>query len=390
MRVVYSFPHPVGRPGIGTTAFHQIRGLVGHGVEVLLVCTSLERELKPETTVVETLVVGGRRIPHRAIGVTRAYRYHDRRVAGMLRRRWSDVDLVHCWPYASVATLTAAQELGIPCVREVPNTHTGFAFEAVMRENEKVGIGPINGHSHTFDANVLEREQTEYRLADVLLVPSAFSKKTFLDRAVPAEKLVLHRYGFDAERFYAPADASDRSEGGLNALFVGSCEPRKGLHYALEAWIASGAADTGRFVICGSFVPGYRDALARWLDHPSVVTRGFVSDPGPLMRESDVFLFPSIEEGSAIVTYEAQASGCVLVVSDATGARAEHMRHALVHVAGDVATLTSHLRRLNEDRDLLRQLRRATVAARADLSWDAAAEELACIYANVCRAGPEP
>jgi glycosyltransferase involved in cell wall biosynthesis len=383
MRVLYSFPHPVGRPGIGTTAFHQVRALIDQGVDVLLICTSLERELQPEATVVQTLVVRGHRIPHRAIGVTRAYRYHDHRVARALRRRTVDVDLVHCWPYASIATFTAARALGIPCVREVPNTHTGYAFDTVAREAEKLGLSPIAGHSHTFDPDVLAREQTEYRLADVLLVPSGFAERTFLDRGVPAEKLVLHRYGFDPTQFHAPAETFDRVDGGLRALFVGSCEPRKGLHYALEAWIASRAAEMGRFVICGSFVPGYREALGPRLEHPSVVTRGFVRNPGPLMRESDVFLFPSIEEGSAIVTYEAQASGCVLVVSDATGARVDHMRQGLVHRAGDVDTLTVHVRQLNEDRDLLRELRRATIAARNELTWDRAGEELAGIYAAV-------
>ncbi len=144
--------------------------------------------------------------------------------------------------------------------------------------------------------------------------------------------------------------------------------PGKGLHYALQAWLASGAAESGRFVVCGGFVPGYREAVAEWLHHPSVDVRGFVDDPGALMRESDVFVFPSVEEGSALVTYEAQASGCVLVVSDATGARVEHMRHGLVHSAGDLETLTEHLRWLNADRDQLARFRAATLAARGELT----------------------
>ncbi len=170
--------------------------------------------------------------------------------------------------------------------------------------------------------------------------------------------------------------------GGLNALFVGSCEPRKGLHYALQAWIDSGAAETGRFVICGNFVPGYREVVAKWLEHPSVEVRGFVDDPGLLMRQSDVFVFPSIEEGSALVTYEAQASGCVLVVSDATGARVEHLRTGLVHSAGDIETLTAHVRELSADPELRRRLRRATLERRDELTWDRAAEELVAVYAQ--------
>jgi glycosyltransferase involved in cell wall biosynthesis len=384
MRVLYSFPHPVGRTGIGTTAFHQIQGAMRQGVELVLYCTSLERELEGEARVVETLRVGGRRVPHRAMGVDRAYRYHDRRVARALRAGAEAVDLVHSWPSASVKTFSAARALGIPCLREVPNTHTGYAFEAVARETAKLGLEPVRGHSHTFIPALLAREELEYALADVLLVPSEFSLKTFSKRGIPSAKLALHRYGFEPDRFYPLRDDSrPRRADGLLALYVGSCEPRKGLHYALQAWVESGAAELGRFVVCGEFVNGYREAVARWLAHPSVEVRGFVSDPGPLMRESDILLFPSVEEGSAIVTYEAQACGCVLVVSDATGARVEHGRQGLVHRAGDVETLTSHLRQLAEDRSLLRRLRRATLAARDDLGWDAAGKELAAVYAGL-------
>jgi glycosyltransferase involved in cell wall biosynthesis len=390
MRALYSFPHPIGKPGIGTIAFHQVQGLIHRGIDVLLMCTSLARTPDSVAAVEETLAVRGRRIPHRVIGVARAYRHHDARVARALRRLKVGVDLVHCWPHASIATCTAARALGIPSVREVPNTHTGYAFDAVTREIDKLGLTPIAGHSHTFDPNGLAREETEYRLADILLVPSEFAKKTFLERGVPAEKLWLHQYGFDPTRFHPPRDAIDRVDGGLTALFVGSCEPRKGLHHALQAWVASGAAGTGRFVICGSFVPGYREALASWLEHPSVEIRGFVDDPGTLMRQSDVFVFPSIEEGSALVTYEAQASGCVPVVSDAAGARLEHMREGLVHPAGDLETLTAHLRRLNEDRAFLSELRRAAIAARDQLTWQRAAEELASIYTSVCEKAEAP
>jgi glycosyltransferase involved in cell wall biosynthesis len=163
-------------------------------------------------------------------------------------------------------------------------------------------------------------------------------------------------------------------------VFVGRCEPRKGLHYALESWIASGAAERGTFVVCGRFYPGYRELLEPLLSHPSVRVVGWVDDPGRLMRESDVFLFPSIEEGSAFVTYEAQASGCALVVSDATGARCEHMAEGLVHEAGDQATLTEHLRLLDGDPDLLQTLRANAVAARPRLTWAYSAEEIAGLY----------
>jgi glycosyltransferase involved in cell wall biosynthesis len=99
------------------------------------------------------------------------------------------------------------------------------------------------------------------------------------------------------------------------------------------------------------------------------------------MRQSDVFVLPSVEEGSALVTYEAQACGCVLAVSDATGARCEHRRTGLVHPARDVDALAAHLRELEGDPALLARLRAATVARLDELTWDRSAEQQAGVYA---------
>ena len=54
------------------------------------------------------------------------------------------------------------------------------------------------------------------------------------------------------------------------------------------------------------------------------------------MRKSNILVLSSIEEGSALVTSEARASGCVLLVSEAAGAICTHMENALVHRVGDV------------------------------------------------------
>jgi glycosyltransferase involved in cell wall biosynthesis len=379
VRLLYSFPHALGRPGIGTTAYHQAAGAIRQGLDVTVVCTSLARELPGALRVVETLRVGGRRVPHRALGVRRAYSWHDRRCAGLLDDLAGEIDLVHCWPAGCLATLRRAGELGIPTAREVPNTHTRYAFQAVARESESTGVAQARGHSHTFSAEVLAAEEAEYDAADLLLVPSEFSLATFLANDVPPGKLALHRYGADPGAFFPAEDRAPES--GLTAVFVGGCEPRKGLHHALRAWIHSGAAETGRFVIAGEFVPGYAESLGPLLEHPSVDVRGFASDPAAVMRAADVLVLPSVEEGSALVTYEAQLCGCVPVVSDASGARCVHGRTGLVHPAGDVELLTDHLRLLHQNPELLACLRRAVLAERERLTWDAAAAELAEVYA---------
>ena len=381
MRVLYSFPDAVGKPGIGTTAFHQIQGVIDQGVELTLYCTSIERPVPGAARVVETLGIGGHRIPHRAVGRERAYRHHDRRVALALARLRDEIDLVHCWPGAVVKTAETARRLGIPSVREVINTHTGWGFDRVRRETAALGMELPPNHSHTFDARKLAREEAEFQAVDLLSAQSEFSKGTFVERGFDADRVAIHQNGFDAGRFYPDTDerATDRP---LTAIFVGRAEPRKGLHHALRAWLDSGVADRGRFLICGDFVPGYSEALGGLLEHPSIEVTGYVGDVGALMRSADVFVLPSVEEGSALVTYEAQACGCVLLVSDATGARSRHGHNSLIHPAGDSGVLTQQFALLDRDRELLAALRSATIEAIPTLTWERGAEELVSVYTS--------
>jgi glycosyltransferase involved in cell wall biosynthesis len=380
VRVLYSFPHTLGKPGIATTALHQIQGLIEQGVTVDVACTYLERELPGPRRVVETLKVGRRRVPHRALGVYRAYAYHDWRVARMLERLHAEVDLVHAWPAGCLRTFAAARRLGIPSFREVPSAHTRTAYEDAAREAAAIGVELPPDHHHRHDPAHLDRELREFEAADYLLVPSGYVERTFVERGHAPERLLRHRYGFDPDAFGAAAETRVSNGDGLTAVFVGRGEPNKGLHHALRAWIDSGAGDRGHLLVCGDVLPAYRERIADLLDHGSVRELGFVSDVGSVMRDADVLLLPSVTEGSALVTYEAQAAGCALLVSEAAGAPCTHLEEGLVHAPGDVAALTEHLRRVDGDRDLLRELRRKAVANAAGLTWSAAGEQLVRAY----------
>src|SRR4029079_13405861 len=124
-----------------------------------------------------------------------------------------------------------------------------------------------------------------------------------------------------------------------------------------EAWLNSPASERGRLLIAGEFLPEYEARLAPLLAHPSVEALGHRSDVPELMRNSDALVLPSIEEGSALVTSEALASGCVPGVSDGYRAQCQDGVDGLVHRVGDVDALAAHLTALDTDRDLLARLR---------------------------------
>ena len=377
--ILYSFPFRIGTDRICATAGYQVAGAAMAGARMTVLAGSIGRPFPPGIRTRSTLAAGPFRLPIRYFGNSRACRLHDWFTARWLERHATEIDLVHGWPLASLQTMRVAKRLGIPFLLERPNAHTAYAYEATAIECRHLGIKMPPGHDHDYNQDFLDQETREYDETDLLLCPSEFVAQTFRDRGFVEGRLLRHHYGFD-EDLFTPGQQDARQDRGLTMIYVGVCEPRKGLHYALEAWLKSGAHHHGKFIVCGSFVPGYAEKLLPMLNHPSVEVLGHRKDVPELMRSSDLFVLSSVEEGSALVTYEARGAGCVLMVSDGAGAVCRHLVDAMVHPMRDAISLAAQIDRLDRDRDLLRQLRQSSLASAPNVNWDHAGIRLAEVY----------
>lgn len=379
MRVLYSFPNKLGGERICYTAWQQVNGLHAAGAEVLVCPASTCRPVPTGVTLRPTLALGKMRIPYRLLGRKLAFFLHDHLVARRLEKVAGKIDIVHTWPSGARQTIETAKRLGIPSVLERPNAHTRYGYEAVRKECERLGVELPPSNESAWNDETLRIEEEEFRLADRLLCPSEFVVRTFLDKGFSRDRLARHIYGFD-DTTYFPSPTYRPNTSGLRMLFVGFCAVRKGVHYALEAWLRSPAHKTGTFMIAGEFLADYARKLSPMLSHPSVRVLGHRNDVAELVRNSDVLTLPSIEEGFGLVCTEAMGSGCVPLVSDACTDVCQHMQNALVHRIGDVEALAQHITMVDEDRSLLQRLRAAGLEERSRLTWDAAGRKLLEAY----------
>jgi glycosyltransferase involved in cell wall biosynthesis len=379
VRVLYSFPLKLGADRICYTAWQQVNGLAEAGADLLVFPGATSRPLPAGVRVSPTLARGKLRLPYRLLGTFRTVALHDWIVARRIEKLAGQIDLIHTWPLGALETLKTAARLGIPTVLERPNANTRFAMEVVQKECERLGVMLPPDHEHAYNAEKLRTEEEEYRLATRLLCPSEFVVKSFLDKGYAREQLVRHIYGYD-EKVYYPSNEPRDSNRGLTMLFVGVCAVRKGVHYALEAWLRSSASKDGTFLIAGEFLPAYQEKLASMLAHPSVKVLGHRKDVPELVRKSDILVLPSIEEGFGLVITEAMGSGCVPLASDACTEICSHMRTGLMHRIGDVETLTQHITMLYEDRALLERLRAAGLEAAPGVTWTSAGRMLLDAY----------
>ena len=382
LRVLHTFPHRLGMGRICTTAWCEIDSVAEAGANMLVLAGDSVRPFSRPVRVQTTLSRGKVRIPYRLLGTRRACELHDWLVARMLPKLAGKIDIIHAWPLGALETIKAAKRLGIPVALERCNAHTRFAYEVVQKECDRIGVQLPRDHEHAFNAKILQREEEEYQLADAMLCPSDFVLKTFADRGFPRQRLVRFIYGVDEKLFY-PDPAKITSNKGLTMIFVGVCAVRKGLHFALEAWLQSPASKDGIFMIVGSFLPEYQRKLAPLLAHPSIRVLGHRNDVPELMRQSDLFILPTIEEGFGLVCTEAMASGCVPLVSDTCTDLCRHMKNALVHSVGDVKSLSEHITLLYENKAFREQLRTECLHSIPDITWTAAGVSLLQAYNDV-------
>ena len=388
MRVLYSFPHKIGADRICYTAWQQVNGLAAAGVDVLLFPGAVSRPLPDSVDVEPTLARGKLRIPYKLLGKLRALALHDRIVARRLPGLVGKVDVVHVWPCAALETIKACRRLGIPTVLERPNAHTRFCYEVVAAECKRIGIETPH-HDYHADDDVLNREEAEFAAADYLLCASDFAAQSFIDRGFAPARILRHRYGFDDTAFF-PEDHSATSDRKFTAIFVGVDAVRKGHHFALKAWLDSPAAENGQFLTAGELAPEYQRRFAAELSHPSVIQLGHRTDVPLLMRQADILLMPSIEEGFALVCAEAIGAGCVPLASNACTEMCQHMENALVHNVGDLDAIRQHITMLYENPELLAKLRAGALRSRKDWTWEKAGQSLSAAYQNAVAAYKRP
>lgn len=382
VRVLYSFPHKIGAGGICYSAAQQVKAMSKLEANVTVFTGVLHKPLPDNVKVVTTLSWGKLRISYKLFGTMRALSLHDRIVAKRILSDSEKYDIIHVWPSAALETIKAANNVGIPTILERPNAHTRYAYEVVQNECQRIGVPlpPNNEYSLKKEKkNLLEREEEEFRLSYRLVCPSEFTRKTFLDQGYHPEKLLKYFRGVDEKLFYPDNSVKDK-KGSFTMLFVGTCAVRKGVHFALEAWLKSPASRTGTFMIAGEFLPAYAEKLSNMLSHPSVKVLGNRNDVPELMREADILVLPSIEEGFGKVCTEAMCSGCVPLVSEACTDLCRHMENALVHQIGDVKALEEHITTLYKDRSLLQKLRSQGLKNVPMITWDASSKRLLQLY----------
>jgi glycosyltransferase involved in cell wall biosynthesis len=175
--------------------------------------------------------------------------------------------------------------------------------------------------------------------ADAVLVNSDFVKSTFEDAGHSRSPVHVVYLGVD-DAFLDRVPARGVRQGSPRLLFAGAFQKRKGAEALIEALGRLGDSQW-QLEIAGSIAPEIKTRYKNFLADPRVILHGHLSRPqlASAMSSNDIFVFPSLAEGSARVVFEAMACGCYIITTSNTGSVVEDGVHGRLVPAGDAEKL---------------------------------------------------
>jgi len=209
------------------------------------------------------------------------------------------------------------------------------------------------------------------RNMDLCLCPSeAVLEDLVANWGVPRERAALVPYGMDPRWL----DLEPRPETG-RILFVGTADLRKGIHYLARA--AALLHERGlryEFRIAGHVTEAVRTQPdCRHLTFLGRVPRHQVHEE---FQRADLFVLPSLAEGSAEVTYEALAAGVPQIVTRAAGSVARDGIDGLIVPERDPEALAAAIEHGVSDRPWRERAAEASRERARDYTWEKYGERL--------------
>ena len=250
--------------------------------------------------------------------------------------RFNPSDVVYFWLNSPTLPVKRLQAKGVLVLREMINC------TRLMRRRElrsAYALLDLPDLSAISDEDIAA-ERAELLAADAVFCPSDFVLESVVEYGVPVERCIRTSYGWDPERI-TPRTTRLSVKSGVDFLFVGTGDVRKGLPLLLEAWERAGVI--GKLYLAGSIDSYVRTRYERILKRPDIVELGHVKDISAVYAAADVFCLPSWEEGAPLVTVEAMASGlpCIVTPMGSAGIIKNSADGGIIVPPGDTDAMSS-------------------------------------------------
>ncbi len=275
--------------------------------------------------------------------------------------------------------ISTARRNGLKVITDHSIAHPQFMEDTLSAEYSHFGmVSEIQAGDALWTVVLKDCDQ-----ADCLLVNSDFVKDTFLKYGYPADRIRVAYLGVRESFFHLKKDYE--IQGPVKLIFTGNLDLRKGARILFEALRKLRAQGMDiRLELIGGMSNG--KVVLRDEDRAFFTSKGFVlpEELRPSLASADLFVFPTLIEGSSRSAMEAAAAGLPVITTTHCGLPLKD-EHSVVYVpVGDVDALVSSIIRLVGDKTLREGLgRNAADEISRNYTWDKYGQALAGIYNEV-------
>lgn len=275
-----------------------------------------------------------------------------------------DADFIIGFNNYSLLQMKKLREQGSVIFLEQRIAHVKTEIEIYYNEFGKI---PANLHPL-----MVKRKLQEYDMADYILVPSEFVYQSMIDNGVSEKKLLLVPYGYDSKLFKRDTQIM-KSDECLRLLFVGQIGHRKGLKYLLEA-VKNIKQKRPEAPVDLVLVGGIDNDFVSYLNKYSNLYRHIDFVPQrklvELYNSSHIFVFPSLCEGSAVVTYEALGSGLPQIVTFNAGSVISDNEEGIIIPPRDTAALEKAILHLMDNPAEIKRMEQNAINKAKEFTWE--------------------
>ena len=278
-----------------------------------------------------------------------SFKLYARQAAAVVRETRRSAQIYHYRAGFGHGSVRAARELGMIAMCDHSIAHPAVLEHLVAHQGRLPPPGVQGAMSGRWTDILQDIEQ-----ADAVLVNSDFVKETFVHQGWDPARVHVIYWGVDEQFMNAVSpEAKGAADAGapLRVVFAGALDRRKGAEALLAAVPKIGDAPW-RLDIAGPIAPDIERRFRDVLGDPRIAIRGTLprAELASLMAGADVFVFPSLAEGSARVVFEALACGCYVITTENAGSIVEDGVHGALVPPADPEALAAALRRALGDR----------------------------------------
>jgi glycosyltransferase involved in cell wall biosynthesis len=201
------------------------------------------------------------------------------------------------------------------CVLERASSHIYTQYQLLEAEAIRTNIS-----IDTPSTWMIAREKREYLLAEHINLPSSFAKRTFLEQGVTDDKISVTLLGVNSSQFRASREQINArcerilKNERIQTIFVGQAGFRKGI-WDLGTVLHMEQSSNFDFTLVGTVIAEAKTFVAEFPTHARVVGHQPQNSLKEWYAKADIFVFPTIEDGFAVVLAQAQAAGLPILAT---------------------------------------------------------------------------